>query len=132
MNQEIAGSSVIKEYLQEHGYSEHVVTHGLGGLLATWVGAVAEIKSGYLSTEYEYLNEMNSRRAIHEVWSLASEHQKQKYSRTLEEADKRFFEYTIPSPKCIWGEENATRNGYVPDIHWWYYRMPIKKDETAW
>jgi hypothetical protein len=132
MSREVDNGLIIKKYLQEHGYSKHVVEHGLGGLLAIWIGAVTEIKSSYLSTEHEYINEMDCREAIHEVWSLASEHQKQKYSKTLEEADKRFFEFTIPTLKCILGEENAVRSGYTPDIHWWYYRLPINKDETAW
>jgi hypothetical protein len=81
----------------------------------------------------EYLNDMDGRRIIHEVWPLASAEQVAFYQSRLEEADKRFYAATVPAEACIWGETNEAKYGYRPDVDWRYYRVPegIGLDSTT-
>ena len=66
---------------------------------------------------------MDCRHIIHEVWSLASEQQIEKYEILLKIADNEYFNATFPVIDCIWGSKTA-KYKYNPEVHWWYYRIP--------
>ena len=78
-------------------------------------------------TLYEYLNNMDTRKIINEVWSLASDEQIDQYQERLKAADEVYFDSTVPSEECIWGSQNAAKYGYIQEVDWWYYHVPINK-----
>ncbi len=121
------GEEAIREYCRQREYADFVIEGGLDRLIRTWELVVKEIAGGYRSMVYEYINDMDGRRIIHEVWPLASSEQLFRYQGRLKEADKRFFEATVPVREGIWGAKTTAKKSYQPEIHWWYYRVPKDK-----
>lgn len=119
------GAEAIRGYCRRRNYADFVIEGGLDYLILRWERDVQEIATGYTGGMLdEYLNDMDGRRIINEVWPLASAEQVACYQRRLEEADKRFFAATVPAEACIWGEENEAKYHYLPEVNWWYYRVP--------
>ncbi|WP_088894926.1 hypothetical protein [Leptolyngbya ohadii] len=121
------GRIAIQEYCKHRKFASFVIENGLDYLIPTWEKTVLEIKTGYTSMREEYLNDMDTRKIIDEVWSLASDEQIEQYQDRLQAADKVYFDSTVPVEDCIWGSENEIKYGYSKEQHWWYYHVPIDK-----
>jgi hypothetical protein len=118
------GKAAINQYCEQMKFASFVIEGGLDYLIPRWEKTVRSIKSGYTLTVDEYLNDMDTRRIIDEVWPLASDEQVEQYRNRLQVVDQEYFTFTIPVQSCIWGSKNAAKYGYSPDHHWWYYHIP--------
>jgi hypothetical protein len=121
------GPEVIRAYCDQRQYAVFVIKDGLEYLIPSWERNVREVEAGYQAMHEEYLNDMDGRRIISEVWPLASDDQREVYEDRLAEADRRFLAATTAVSNCIWGQETAARNGYTPEADWYYYRVPRDK-----
>jgi hypothetical protein len=121
------GKTAIQEYCKQKKFASFVIESGLEYLIPRWEKTVLKIKNGYTMTLYEYLNDMDTRKIINEVWSLASDEQIDQYQERLKAADEVYFDSTVPSEECIWGSQNAAKYGYIQEVDWWYYHVPINK-----
>jgi hypothetical protein len=119
------GKAAIQQYCEQRKFASFVIKEGLDYLIPRWEMTVQAIKSGYTLSVDEYLNDMDTRRIIDEVWSLASDEQVDQYHNRLQAADQEYFDFTVPVQNCIWGSKNVAKYGYRPDHHWWYYHIPI-------
>lgn len=94
-------------------------------LIAHWARIVDSIERGYTLTMDDYLNDLDAR---HE---LARRLRKQTITvenrEMLAELDQRFKDATAESAECVWGEENATDEGWTPKREWYYYRLPADR-----
>jgi hypothetical protein len=125
------GKEAIKEFCEEKQKGKRVIAGGLEYLVPNWERITQGLEVEYRLTFDEYLNDMDCRKIISEVWPLASEEQIALYSANLAEADTRFFEHTVSVELCIWGKHNEAKRGYKPDVDWWYYREP-KRTSNKW
>jgi hypothetical protein len=123
----LKGEEVIGVYCARMGFADFVVDGGLDYLVPSWQQTVEEIERGYKGLVEEYMNDMDGRRILHEVWPLASADQASFYQARVDEADNKFFAATVPAEECILGGHNEARHGYRPEVDWWYYRVPKDK-----
>ena len=121
------GKIAIQEYCKQRKFASFVIENGLDYLIPRWEKIVLSIKTGYTLMRDEYLNDMDARRIIDEVWSLASDEQIEQYQDRLQAADKEYFDSTVPAEGHIWGIRNEMKQGHSKEHHWWYYRVPIDK-----
>jgi hypothetical protein len=121
------GAAAIREYCERQQFADFVIEGGLDYLVTTWEATVREVVDGYQAMDLEYLNDMDGRRIIREVWLLASDEQRRTYQDRLTEADRRFEEATNEVPQCLWGAKNEPKHGYSPEVDWYYYREPKVK-----
>jgi hypothetical protein len=125
----------IREYCIQMGYAQHVVEGGLDHLLARWEKTVAEIAAGYCLEFYDFLNDMDGRRILAEVLTVATKEQKQSAELRLKKADRLFLSSTVESSACVWGKANEVQHGYSQEKYWWYYRVPVGSPDwsvTEW
>jgi hypothetical protein len=116
------GKEAIQAYCAARRFATFVIKDGLDYLVPRWEDTTLRIKAGYNLTFDEYLNDMDTRRIIDEVWYLASDDQIEQYRERLNEADQDYLSYTVPIQQCIWGDNR----GFDKERHWWYYHLPIK------
>ncbi len=114
----------VKEYCLKMGYAQHILDGGLSHLLASWEKTVSNIAKGYSLGFYDFLNDMDGRRILVEVLSVAPEEQKQSMQSRLKKADELFISSTVESSACIWGTANEEKLSYSRDKDWYYYRVP--------
>ncbi|HEY0929431.1 MAG TPA: hypothetical protein VGE27_05885 [Gemmatimonas sp.] len=87
--------------------------------LAQWARTVEDVERGYPLTFDDYLNDLDLRRTLDEV-ELSTEQ-----LATLTAIDERFRGASYPAGSCVWGEENAAAEGWLPDVQWYYWRLPV-------
>jgi hypothetical protein len=116
------GKEAIQSYCAERRFATFVIKDGLDYLVPRWEDTVLGIKAGYNLTFDEYLNDMDTRRIIDEVWPLASDDQIEQYRERLNETDQDYLSYTFPIQQCIWGD----KRGFDKERRWWYYHLPNK------
>jgi hypothetical protein len=121
------GKAAIQEYCKQRKFADFVIENGLDYLIPRWEKTVLRIKNGYTMTLDEYLNDMDTRRIINEVWSLVSDELIDQYQERLKAADEKYLDSTVPSEECIWGSKSAVKYGYSQEVDWWYYHVPISK-----
>jgi hypothetical protein len=117
-------ADVVREYLRERGYADHVVRDGLGGLVRAWEATVASVARGEEQHQDDYLNDMDGRRILEEALEVATLEQRAKWLPLVQPADDRLRAHLVPTAECIWGEEAVARYGYSRDRDWWYYHRP--------
>jgi len=127
------GEWALAEYCQRQGYSALVVEGGLEYLVSSWERTVREVETGYTGIVYEYINDLDGRRIIHEVWPITSAEQQIRYGRRLEEADERFVAATEAVEESFSLGVRTHPERYPPMVRWLYYRVPKHKDsEWYW
>jgi hypothetical protein len=121
------GESAMAEYCRRRGYSDLVVQGGLEYLISSWERTVTEVETGYPGIVLEYINDLDGRRIIHEVWLLTSAEQQIRFGPRLEQADKRFEASTesVEESFSLGVRKNPDR--YPPMVRWLYYRVPTNK-----
>jgi hypothetical protein len=127
-NSSANGAAAIRAHCEQHGYADFVVDGGLDYLVRGWGQTVQSVVSGYRLTADDYLNDMDGRRILREVWPLASDELRQNYQDRLAEADRKFMQATDAVSECLWGAENEANYGYSLKDDWYYYRVPKLKD----
>ena len=115
----------VKEFCLQKGYAQHVVEGGLDYLTTSWEKTCRQIAAGYSLGFDDFLNDMDGRRILDEVFQVATEEQKQSIQSRLKKADELFIASTAESVACIWGKANEERLGYLRGKNWYYYRIPI-------
>ena len=76
-------------FLQSQGCSRSVIEGGLPGLVATWEQVVDRVALEYAGGLEDYLNDMDTRELVNEVWQVARTDQREEVRSRLEEADRR-------------------------------------------
>ena len=115
----------VRKYCLQMGYAQHVVEGGLDYLVISWEKTVAETAVGYSLGFDDFLNDMDGRRILAEILSVATEEQKHSIEARLKKADELFIASTAESSGCIWGKNNEGQLGYSREKNWYYYRVPI-------
>ena len=115
----------IREYCVQKGYAQHVIEGGLDYLITSWEKTSRKTATGYSLGFDNFLNDVDGRRILEEVLSVAPEAQKQATESRLKQADESFLESTVESSGCIWGRANEEKRGFSRDKDWYYYRVPI-------
>jgi len=133
-----ADSDLAREFLSQRGCAPHVVERGLEGLLDGWARVVDELACGYRFGLDDYCNDMDGRQLLFEALQVVGEDASRPYRCTLAGLDRRADELLAPAAGCIWGAELAQRNGWKPDVNWWYFRTPrrpgaeLAEDLATW
>lgn len=91
---------------------------GLSELISQWERTVADVEGGYPLTFEDYLNDLDLRRTLGEALLKKSERTR------LSAIDERFKRCTYLSGECLWGKTNALGEGWTPETHWYYWRLP--------
>ena len=127
------GEKAIAEYCRRRGFSDNVVEGGLEYLVRGWEWTVEAVETGYTGIVYEYINHLDGRRIIHEIWPLASAEQQICCGPPLEQADKRFEASTESVEESFSLGVRTHPERYPPMVRWLYYRVPKNKDsEWYW
>ena len=114
----------VRDYCQDRGYADHVIRGGLVGLVEGWERTVADLAEGNLNGLDEWLNDMDGRQILHEVFAIASAENRGGVFERVRLTNEVFFRETVPAEGCLWGPENALKRGWSPSINWWYFRTP--------
>ncbi|MGE5609040.1 MAG: hypothetical protein ACM359_07285 [Bacillota bacterium] len=120
----------VRDYCQSRGYSKNVVRGGIPYLMSGWKKTVERLEAGRRQLIWDYLNDLGARHILAEVLPLATEEERGSVEAQLADLDARFRNITVPSEKCVWREENASRYGWVAEREWWYFRQPPKSVEA--
>ena len=121
----------VKAHCKKKGYADFVIEGGLDYLVPNWERTVADIARGYSGwTKWEYLNDMDGRRIIHEVLRVATQDQRNQVAPRIKAADEIYFTNTVAVKDCVWGRRNEKENEYTPEVNWWYYREPKIRDSN--
>ena len=115
----------VRTYFKQRGCARHVVDGGLTGLVESWEQTVRSVASGYTLTLDDYLNDLDSRQLIDDVWSIAGEDQRGEVLVRLRQSDDLMRRVTRPLSVCLWGEKNAIQQGWTPEKNWWYFSRPV-------
>jgi hypothetical protein len=121
-------SPKVRQFCLEQGFSDRVREGGFEYLLQGWENTVAEVESGYRALFDEYLNDVDGRHITSRLLLLADGNEREMIQSKLPQIDNKFFEATVPTGTCIWGDEAAAREGLDQQRHWWYFRVPQKLD----
>lgn len=124
-------TDIVRDYLQSKGYADHVIKGGVSRLVERWEYVVSSIARGEKQEYYDYLNDMDGRRILEEVLTIAPKEQIRKFKERVSEADRRAKEHLNEVDKCIWGAATAKKWGYASEKEWWYYHVP-KNLEDDW
>lgn len=124
MGSDRSDADPVREFCRRRGCADHVVRGGLLGLLDNWERSISDVLEGWPGYLCEYLNDLDGRQIIHEGLAVARTDQLAEVAERLAEADEGLRRVTIAVEECLWGAENADRNGWSPGVNWWYYRRP--------
>jgi hypothetical protein len=94
-----------------------------------WAATANSVKGIYKDFIEEYLNDLNYREGIRECLHVAPIDQIREIDKLLTNSDKKFLENTDLLDHCISGKITEIINGYNPEIHWWYFRIPKKRSK---
>jgi hypothetical protein len=81
----------VRKYCLQKGYARHVVEGGLDYLITKWEKIVARMVSGYPFGIDDFRNDMDLRRILAEVITVATEDQKESIESRLKKADELFI-----------------------------------------
>jgi hypothetical protein len=118
-------SPEVRRHCEDCGFSSRVCEGGFDYLLDRWTKIVAAVEEGHSLYFDEYLNDMDARKIIDELGTVASDGEWAAVEAVLPSLDARFLSATRPVDTCIWGERNVAKYGHRPDRDWWYYRVPL-------
>ena len=116
----------IRAFLRARGVAEHVVRGGLEGLMGAWEQTAGAIETGYSLTFDDYLNDLDARQILEVVLSAMPEPDGPFLDR-LRDADARVRAATVPSGRCVWGEDASPV--WTERRHWWYFVVPRSPGE---
>lgn len=124
----LSPSPKVRQFCLEQGFSFRVCEDGFEFLLRGWESTVSEIETGYRALFDDYLNDVDGRDIINRLLPFADDEERTMIESSLPQVDSRFLDATVPTRRCIWGDEAAARNGLDEGRHWWYFRIPQKLD----
>jgi hypothetical protein len=127
----MSDSDSVRDYCQQRGCPEQVVRRGLDGLVEAWESAVAYMLANKPQYLDDYLNDMDGRQILDECLAVATPGQREAVAARVEAADEAFRQGTVLVGQCLWGPDNAQRNGWTAATNWWYFRTP-KKYRFQW
>ena len=122
-------SDPVREYLQDKGCGEHVISRGLLGLVENWEQVVESVSDGYNLGLDDYLNDMDVRQLLAEAILIASHSEKQRAQSRIVEADEQIKSHLHPAEECLWGDEVAAEEGWTRQQNWWYFNYPENAGE---
>lgn len=125
-------SDPVREFLQDKGCGEHVISGGLAGLIESWEQIVATIAMGYKLGLDDYLNDVDTRQLLSEAMAFASASELQQYETRVEEADTEVKAYLQSADECLWGDEVAEEEGWTRKKNWWYFTYPNNAGEDLY
>jgi hypothetical protein len=117
-------SDSVREFLQDRGCGEHIVSGGLAGLVEAWEQVVAAVAAGYHLGLDDYLNDMDTRQLLADVWVVAPTAERQQFQARVDEADARIQSFLVPADECLWSDEVAAEEGWSRAQNWWYFNYP--------
>jgi len=120
----------VREFLQDRGCGDHLVTRGLAGLVETWEQIVASVKQGYRLGLDDYLNDMDARQLLAEALMMAPRVQQQQHELRVQAADALLQSSLVPAAECLWGDEVAEEEGWTREQNWWYFQYPKNAGEA--
>src|SRR5262252_2044723 len=112
-------------FLRERGCGDRLVKGGLPALTEDWEKTVRSVEAGYPLTLDDYLNDLDARQLIADVWAIALDDQRGGVAARLSRADETMRRLTRPVPVCLWGREVAEEEGWTPAENWWYFARPV-------
>ncbi len=116
----------VRSFLQERGCPDSVVRRGLRGLVEAWERTVREVRAGYPLGLDDYLNDMDGRQLIEDVFRTIPVAHTPTLAGRVREADALLRQHLQPAQECLWGAETATSRGWTPEKQWWYFQRPKK------
>ncbi len=117
-------SDPVREYLQDKGCGDHIVSGGLAGLVETWEQVVASVVAGYRRGLDDYLNDLDARQLLAEAMTVAPASERQRFQPRVDAADARMQSLLQPAAECLWGDEVAAEEGWTRAENWWYFNFP--------
>lgn len=114
----------VREYLQEKGCGEHLISGGLAGLVEAWERVVASVAAGYQLGLDDYLNDLDARQLLAEAWDIAPVNERQYYESRVAAADAQMKSLLRAADECLWGDEIAEEEGWTREEQWWYFHAP--------
>jgi hypothetical protein len=122
---------VVRDYLQQRGYADYVVSEGIEGLVKRWEHVVASVVSQQEQFQDDYLNDMDGRRILEEALAVATPEESARWKVRVADADQQIRSHLVPTTECLWGEQNARAYGYSRERDWWYFHRP-EVVESEW
>jgi hypothetical protein len=101
------------------------VNGGLPTLVEDWEKTIRSVAAGYPMTLDDYLNDLDARQLIADVWIIARDDQRAGVAARLSRADEMMRHATRPVPVCLWGRGVAEEEGWTPTENWWYFARPV-------
>lgn len=117
-------SDPVRDYLQDRGCGEHIVRGGLAGLVEAWEQIVEAVAAGYSLDLDDYLNDLDTRQLLAEVWAVAPLSAQPELQTRVKESDAQLKSLLQPVEECLWGDEVAAVEGWTREENWWYYGFP--------
>lgn len=114
----------VREYLQDKGCGEHLISGGFEGLVVAWEKVVAAVVDGYNLGLDDYLNDLDARQLLAEAWEVAPVNEQQHYQLRVAAADAQIKSLLEPAAECLWGNEIADEEGWTREEQWWYFGFP--------
>ena len=114
----------VREYLQEKGCGDHIVSGGFVGLVAHWEKVVAAVSEGYHLGLDDFLNDLDARQLLEEALSVALPDEIQQQLARIQAADAKVKSLLLPADECLWGDEVAEEEGWTREQNWWYFGVP--------
>jgi len=111
-------------FLQSQDLPRSVVEAGLPGLVSAWEKTVRNVAEGFQGGLEDYLDAMDTRDLLAEVWEVATEDQQLMIERRLTAADSRMRDLVVPVAQCLYGDLVAEDEGWTAESHWWYFSRP--------
>ena len=114
----------VRDFLRRRGSPDTVVARGLAGLLESWERTVESVARGYPYGLDDYLNDLDGRQLIEDVWGAASDIERARVEARLGLADDKMRAHTERRERCLWGADVATYHGWSSERNWWYWSVP--------
>jgi hypothetical protein len=121
---------LVRRFLRARGCSEAVVDGGTTYLFDQWQQTAASIERGYDGDVDDYLNDMDVRQILWDLWSYVSKRGTPRYDGRLLAIDERVRPLLVPARGCLWGESNATKHEWTAKRNWWYFTHPRRMGEA--
>jgi 5-formyltetrahydrofolate cyclo-ligase len=113
----------IRRHLAQREVASHVIEGGIYYLVSGWKKLASEVEGDTEEFMWEeWMNDLDGREIIQDLLDNVPE--SRAATDDVEQADKRFAAFTIPTDECEWGAVNAADNGWTREKNWWYWRKP--------
>ena len=116
----------VRAYLAARGCAPSVIESGLTGLVENWESVVGAVETGYALGLDDYLNDLDVRQLLEEVWGLAFVAERELWGQRLQRADEQMKALVRPGKTCLWGAEVAEEEGWTAIDNWWYFSRPLQ------